>query len=324
MTAEVVGVGNAIVDIIGQVDDDFIEEWELNRGSMTLVDEERAELLTGLMPDGLKESGGSAANTMVGVASFGRPAAYIGKVRDDDLGEVFRHDLSEAGVRFEVAAALAGPPTARCLIQVTPDGERTMNTYLGASSRLTPEDIDEALVASARVLYCEGYLWDLEVAKDAIRHAMDIAVGNGVTSSMTLSDPFCVDRHRDEWLDLICDRVDLLFGNVHEVESLLGTDDFDRIVAGLRELTEHAFVTNGGHGSWVVTADEVLTVPAVEVERVVDTTGAGDLYSSGALAGMAAGFDLATAAWMGSCAAAEVISHVGARPLVDLAEHCGP
>jgi len=199
-----------------------------------------------------------------------------------------------------------------------------MNTFLGASSRLTREDIDEEQVASARVLYCEGYLWDLEVAKDAIRYAMDIALGNGVTSSMTLSDPFCVDRHRDEWLDLIGDRVDLLFGNIHEVESLFHTDDFDRIVAELREMTEYSFVTNGGHGSWVITSDELLTVPAVQVERVVDTTGAGDLYSSGVLAGMASGFDLATAAWMGSCAASEVIGHVGARPLVDLSDHCAP
>ena len=324
MTAEVVGVGNAIVDIIGQVDDDFIVEWELNRGTMTLIDEPRAELLTGLMPDGLKESGGSAANTMVGVASFGRPAAYLGKVRDDELGGVFRHDLAAAGVGFDVAAATAGPATARCLIQVTPDGQRTMNTFLGASSRLTVDDIDEELVASARVLYCEGYLWDLEEAKAAIRHAMDVALTNDVTSSMTLSDPFCVDRHRAEWLDLIGDRVDLLFGNIAEVESLFGTDNVDKIVAELRAMTEYAFVTNGGHGSMVITNDEFLTVPAVAVDRVIDTTGAGDLYSSGVLAGMAAGFDLATSAWMGSCAASEVITHVGARPLVDLSSYCGP
>lgn len=324
MTAEVVGVGNAIVDIIGQVDDDFITTWELNRGTMTLVDEERAQLLTGLLPHGLKESGGSAANTMVGVASFGRPAAYIGKVRDDALGEVFRHDLGEAGVQFDVAPASTGPATARCLIQVTPDGQRTMNTFLGASSRLTTDDIDEELVAGARVLYCEGYLWDLQEAKDAIRQAMDIALSNGVTSSMTLSDPFCVDRHRAEWLDLIGDRVDLLFGNIDEVVSLLGTDDDDKIVAAMREMTQYAFITKGRHGSMVVTADEVLTVPAVQIDKVVDTTGAGDLYSSGVLVGMASGFDLATAGWMGSCAASEVITHVGARPFVDLSSYCAP
>lgn len=321
-TAEVVGVGNAIVDVIGQVGDEFISEHNLNRGSMTLIDEPRAEELTGLMPDGLKESGGSAANTMVGVASFGTSAAYIGKVRNDALGAAFIEDIRKAGLTFDSTPATDGPATARCLIQVTPDGQRTMNTFLGASSMLTTDDIDEQLVANAKVLYCEGYLWDLEEAKAAIRSAMDIARANSVTASLTLSDPFAVDRHRDEWLDLISDKVDLLFGNSDEVESLLGTDDHDQIVSKLRAMTQTACITQGREGSMIVTADDVLQIPVVEVDKRVDTTGAGDLYAAGVLAGLAQGKGLLDAGLMGSCAAAEVISHIGARPLQALAKLC--
>jgi len=321
-SAKVVGVGNAIVDVIGQVGDEFIAEHNLNRGAMTLIDEPRAEELTALMPDGLKASGGSAANTMVGVASFGEPSAYMGKVLDDELGASFVTDIRAAGVAFDVTAAASGPATGRCLIQVTPDGQRTMNTFLGASSVLTIADIDEELVANAAVLYCEGYLWDLEEAKAAIRHAMDIARANKVTASLTLSDTFCVDRHREEWLDLTADKVDLLFGNHDEVVSLLGVDDHDQIVAKLRELTKTSCVTLGREGSMIVTADEVLKVPVVEVEKRVDTTGAGDLYAAGVLAGLAQGRSLADAGLMGSCAAAEIISHIGARPLEKLSDLC--
>ena len=321
-TAEVVGVGNAIVDVIGQVPDSFITDHDLNLGSMTLVDEARSAQLTELMPDGLKESGGSAANTMVGVASFGRTAAYIGKIFGDDLGEVFVRDIREAGVGFDIDAAGSGPGTGRCLIQVTPDGQRTMNTFLGASSMLTTKDISESVVAQAKVLYCEGYLWDLEEAKQAIRLAMDIAQANGVTSSLTLSDPFAVDRHREEWLDLIADRVTLLFGNQDELVSLLGTEDQAALISGVRELTETACITQGRQGSIIVTRDEVLEIPVVEVEKRVDTTGAGDLYAAGVLAGLAAGAPLDVAGRMGSCAAAEVISHIGARPLQPLDTFC--
>jgi sugar/nucleoside kinase (ribokinase family) len=319
---EVVGVGNAIVDVIGQVDESFIDEWNLNKGSMTLIEEPRAEQLTGLMPDGLKESGGSAANTMVGVASFGVSAAYIGKVRNDELGAAFADGMREAGVAYDVTPADSGMATARCLIQVTPDGQRTMNTFLGASSRLTTADIDESLVAGASALYCEGYLWDLEEAKAAIRHAMDIARANGVAASFTLSDPFAVDRHRDEWMNLISDRVDLLFGNMEEAQSLLGLEDRDAIVSRLRDMCETSSITLGDEGSMVITADDLIMVPAKQVVKRVDTTGAGDLYAAGFLAGVAKGTDLGTAAAMGNCAASEVITHIGARPLVDLATHC--
>lgn len=320
--AQVVGVGNAIVDVIGKVEDSFIDEWQLNRGSMTLIEEDRAEQLTELMPDGLKESGGSAANTMVGIASFDVDAAYIGKVRDDALGEVFIHDIREAGVQFDVKPASSGPATARCLIQVTPDGQRTMNTFLGASSVLTVDDIDESLIAGAKSLYCEGYLWDLEEAKQAIRLGLDIAQANGVMTSMTLSDPFAVDRHRDEWMDLIADRVDLLFGNHDEVLSLLGTDDKAEVIRRMRDLAETTCITNGAKGSTIVTPTETIEIPVVEVERRVDTTGAGDLYAAGVLAGLAQGADLAEAGRMGSCAAAEVITHIGARPLQPLHTYC--
>ena len=321
-TAEVVGVGNAIVDVIGQVPDSFIAEHDLNRGSMTLIDEPRAETLTQLMPDGLKEAGGSAANTMVGIASFGRSAAYIGKVRDDEVGEVFTSGMREVGLGFDVAPAESGPASGRCLIQVTPDGQRTMNTFLGASSMLTTSDIEESLIGPSKILYCEGYLWDLEEAKQAIRLAMDMAQDNGVTASLTLSDPFAVDRHRDEWLSLIADRVTLLFGNQDEVVSLLGTEDQSKLIAGVRELTETACITQGRNGSIIVTRDEVLEIPAVEVEKRVDTTGAGDLYAAGVLAGLASGLPLEVAGRMGSCAAAEVITHIGARPLQPLREFC--
>lgn len=320
--AQVVGVGNAIVDVIGRVEDSFIDEWQLNRGSMTLIDEDRAEQLTQLMPDGLKESGGSAANTMVGIASFDVEAAYIGKVRDDALGEVFIHDIRKAGVQFDVKPASSGPATARCLIQVTPDGQRTMNTFLGASSVLTVDDIDESLIAGAKSLYCEGYLWDLEEAKQAIRLGLDIAQANGVMTSLTLSDPFAVDRHRDEWMDLIADRVDLLFGNHDEVLSLLGTDDKAEVIRRMRDLAETTCITNGAKGSTIVTPTETIEIPVVEVERRVDTTGAGDLYAAGVLAGLAQGADLAEAGRMGSCAAAEVITHIGARPLQPLHTYC--
>ena len=321
-SADVVGVGNAIVDVIGKVPDSFIEEHDLNLGTMSLIDEPRAEVLTSLMPDSMKESGGSAANTMVGVASFGTSAAYIGKIRNDELGEVFIRDIRAAGVGFDVAPAESGPATARCLIQVTPDGQRTMNTFLGASSVLTTADIDEQLITAAKVLYCEGYLWDLEEAKQAIRLGMDMARENDVLTSFTLSDPFAVDRHREEWLGLIADRVGLLFGNTDEVSSLLGTQDHSEMIAGVRELADTTFMTNGKQGSYVITADEVLEIPVVEVKKRVDTTGAGDLYAAGVLAGIATGRSLSEAGQMGSCAAAEVISHMGARPLQPLNTYC--
>lgn len=315
---DVVGVGNSIVDVIAMVDDDFIGKHGLAKGAMTLIDEERATSLYAVMPPAMEISGGSAANTAAGVASFGGSAAYIGKVRDDQLGEVFAHDLRAAGVGFDVPLASAGPPTGRSLIQVTPDAERTMNTFLGMSTLLAPVDIDPELVASAAITYCEGYLWDVDVAKAAIRFAMDAASEAGRLVSLTLSDSFCVDRHRHEWLDLISDMVDLVFANETEICSLFEIDDFDAAAAQAAEITEIVALTRSARGSVVVSGDERVEVPAVDVAEIVDATGAGDLYASGFLFGLASGAGLERCAELGSIAAAEIIAHVGARPQVRL------
>jgi sugar/nucleoside kinase (ribokinase family) len=316
---DVVGVGNAIVDVISEVGDDFIDAHGLVKHSMTLIDLERADHLGDAMPPGIVASGGSAANTMVGVACFGGTAAYLGVVGDDDLGEAFRRDLREAGVRFDVPGRPDALPTARCLIQVTPDAQRTLNTYLGVSAHLGPDDIDRDLVAAASHLYCEGYLWDMEPAKAAIRLAMDVARDAGRTVSLTLSDSFCVDRHRDEWRELLADRVDVVFGNADELRSLYEVDDLDVAAEAVAEDVDVAFVTLGKAGSMVVAGGDRIHVVADELEHgVVDTTGAGDLYASGVLAGLSRGASLEHAARLGSVAAAEIISHLGARPEADL------
>lgn len=314
---DVIGVGNAIVDVIANVDDDFLVEHDLCKGSMTLIDTDRAKALYEDMPPGIETSGGSAANTLAGVASFGGRAAFIGKVRDDQLGEVFRHDIRAAGVDFDTPLALDGPPTARCLIQVTPDAQRTMNTYLGIAALLEPDDIDRDLVASSRIVYCEGYLWDVDIAKQAIRLAMDIARDAGNKVAMTLSDSFCVERHRDEWLELIHDRVDILFANEHEIAALYG-EDFEGCAHEVVRHVEIACLTRSEKGSVVVTADGMIDIPAYDIDKRVDTTGAGDLYAAGFLFGYSQGHDLATCGRLGSMAAAEVITHMGARPVTPL------
>ncbi len=317
---DVVGVGNAIVDVLASVEDAFIDEHGLTKGAMTLVDSDRASFLQGVMPPGIEASGGSAANTVVGVAAFGGRAAYIGKVADDDLGEVFRRDLQAVGVRFDIpgARALDGHATARCLIQVTADAQRTMNTYLGISAYLGTDSIDADLVSLASYLYCEGYLWDREEAKDAIRYAMDVSRAAGRTVSLTLSDELCVDRHREEWLELMADKVDVLFGNASELCSLYEVDTLEAAADAVSEQVGLAFVTMGPRGSIVVAGRDRVQVEADELGAVVDTTGAGDLYASGVLFGLSQGASLDHAARLGSIAAAEVISHMGARPEADL------
>ncbi len=319
---DVVGVGNAIVDVLASVEDAFIDEHGLTKGAMTLIDADRASFLHGVMPPGVEASGGSAANTVVGVAAFGGRAAYIGKVGDDDLGEVFRSDLRAVGVGFDVPGASAedGHATARCLIQVTADAQRTMNTYLGVSAHLGTDSIDVDLVSSASHLYCEGYLWDREEAKEAIRYAMDISRAAGRTVSLTLSDGFCVDRHREEWLELMTDKVDVLFGNSRELCSLYGVDTLEAATDAVSEQVELAFVTMGPRGSIVVAGNDRVHVEADELDAVIDTTGAGDLYASGVLFGLSRGASLDHAARLGSIAAAEIISHMGARPEADLVE----
>ena len=317
---DVVGIGNAIVDVISQEPESFIADHELVKGAMTLIDADRAELLYAAMSPAIETSGGSAANTMAGLASFGANAAYIGKVRDDQLGAVFSHDIRAVGVDHDVAAAGDGPPTARCLIVVTPDAARTMNTFLGISSLLHPDDIDIDLVSSAKVVYCEGYIWDIDITKQAIRVAVDACRRAGNKVSFTLSDRFCVERHHAEWLEIVDGSIDILFGNATEIGALYETDDFDHAVERVQGQVEVACLTRSEQGSVIVTPDEVIEVAAEPVEQVVDTTGAGDLYASGFLYGYTRGLDLPTCGRLASMAAAEVISHVGARAIVPLSD----
>jgi sugar/nucleoside kinase (ribokinase family) len=314
----VVGIGNALVDVISHHEELFLRRQALVKGSMTLIDAERALELHGALGSAIEMSGGSAANTMTGVASFGGRAAYIGKVAADPLGEAFGHDLHAVGVAFPNRPAPAELPTGRCLIVVTPDGERTMNTFLGVSSLLTPQDVSTEVVAAGRVLYMEGYLYDRAEAKAAFRKAAGVAHRAGHKVSLTLSDSFCVDRHRDDFLALVRDEVDILFANRDELCALYEVDDFEVAVAAVRGHCEIAAVTIGADGSLVITSDDILHVKAEPVADVVDTTGAGDLYAAGFLYGLTQDQSLHECARLGSIAAAEVISHVGARPLVSL------
>jgi sugar/nucleoside kinase (ribokinase family) len=315
---DVVGIGNALVDVIAHADESFIAQQELVKGSMTLIETDRAVSLYRALGSAVEMSGGSAANTMCGIASFGGRAAYIGKVCDDELGRVFGHDLRAVGITFRPGTPEADVPTGRCIIVVTPDAERTMNTYLGVSSLLCPPDIDAATVAAGKVLYMEGYLYDRPEAKEAFRAAAGVAHANGREVSLTLSDSFCVDRHRADFRGLVSDEVDILFGNEDELTSLYEVDSFDAAVAAVRRDCALAVITRGPSGSVIITGDGVISVRAEAVERVLDTTGAGDLFASGFLYGYTNGRSLEECGRLGSIAAAEVISHVGARPLVEL------
>ena len=316
---DVVAVGSAIVDVLAGAEDRDLAALGLVKGTMALVDAERSDALYAAMGPAVEVSGGSAANTAAGVASFGGAAAFVGKVRDDQFGAVFTHDIRAVGVRFTTPPAVEGPATARCLVLVTPDAQRTMTTYLGAATGLAPDDIDDDLVARARFTYVEGYLWDPPEAIGALRRAMGVAHGAGRAVALSLSDPFCVDRHRHEFLGLVDDEVDVLFANEAEIVSLLETGSFDQAVAEVGERCPLAVLTRGPLGSVVVSGSSVLDVPATPVPEVVDTTGAGDLYAAGFLYGLSRGADLERCARLGSLAAAEVISHVGARPEVPLA-----
>jgi sugar/nucleoside kinase (ribokinase family) len=281
---------------------------------MMLIDEQRAETLYAAMGPGVEVSGGSCGNTMAGVASFGGRGAYIGKVRDDQLGQVFGHDLKSIGVSFDTQSATSGPATARCLILVTPDAQRTMNTYLGACTGLGPNDIDTKLVGSAHVTYVEGYLWDAPEAKKAVLKAFDAAHAAGRQVSITLSDSFCVNRYREEFRDLVRNKVDILFGNEAEIKALYEVETFEEALEATRKEAKIAALTRSEKGSVVIKGSETYAVPAAAVGKIVDTTGAGDLYASGFLFGLTQGKPLAECARLGGIAAAEVISHVGARP----------
>lgn len=311
---DVLGIGNAIVDVLSRTDEAFLGQHGLVKGSMMLIDEERAESLYDAMGPAIEVSGGSCGNTMAGVASFGGKGAYIGKVRNDQLGAVFGHDLKSIGVAFDTPKAKSGPSTARCLILITPDAQRTMNTYLGACTGLGPSDIDPALVGSAAVTYVEGYLWDAPAAKQAVLKAFDAAHAQDRLVSITLSDSFCVHRYRSEFRDLLRTKIDILFGNEAEIKALYEVESFDEAMEAVRGEAKIAVLTRSEKGSIVLKGSETWVVPAAPAARVVDTTGAGDLYAAGFLFGFTHGKPLAECARLGGIAAAEIISHVGARP----------
>jgi sugar/nucleoside kinase (ribokinase family) len=316
---DVLGIGNAIVDVLARADDEFLTRQGMQKGGMMLIDEARAKSVYDAMGPAVEISGGSAANTIVGVAGFGARAAFVGKERDDDLGGVFAHDIRAAGVSFETPPAKNGAATGRCYVVVTPDGERTMNTFLGAAQDLSPTDVDADAVASAAITYLEGYLWDPPHAKEAFRKAAKIAHGAGRQVALTLSDAFCVGRYRAEFLDLIrTGTVDLIFANENELLSLYETKDFDAAVKALRADARLAVVTRSEKGCVVVTKDNLEAVPAQPIKEFVDATGAGDLFAAGFLFGLARGRDHRTAARLGALAASEVIQHIGARPEVSL------
>jgi sugar/nucleoside kinase (ribokinase family) len=324
---DVVGIGNAIVDIIARCDDAFLERHGSRKGSMQLVDAAAVSRLYADMGAAREISGGSAANTMVGVASLGGRAGFIGKTADDQFGQVFGHDIRAAGVTFTTApAAKGGEPTGRSLILVTPDGQRTMNTFLGVSPQLGGGEVDAELVRSARIVYLEGYLFDRPQAQAAFRQAAEIAAKAGRQVALTLSDPFCVDRHRAEFLKLIRSSVDILFANEAEIASLYQTGSFDEAARHAQADTKLAALTRSEKGSVILSPGNSLVIAAAPVSEVVDTTGAGDLYAAGFLLGIATGRSLETAGRLGSLAAAEIISHIGARPesaLRDLARKAG-
>jgi sugar/nucleoside kinase (ribokinase family) len=318
---DVLGIGNAIFDILVQTDEGFLGRHGMAKGGMALIDEISATSIYRDMGPATEMSGGSAANTIVGVANLGARAAYVGKVRDDQIGRLYTHDIRAAGVAFETMPASDGPATGCCYILVTPDGERTMNTYLGAAQELMPDDIDSAQVAASAIIYLEGYLWDPKNAKDAFVKASTIAHDAGRQVALTLSDSFCVDRYRGEFLDLMRrGTVDLVFANEAELHSLYQTSDFDTALTQWRSDTKLGVVTRSEKGCLVASKDGVIAVPAFPIDKIVDTTGAGDLFAAGFLFGLVRGAGHENAGRLGALAAAEVIQHIGARPQVSLKE----
>lgn len=317
---DVLGIGNAIVDVIAHADDKFLSANGLAKGAMTLIDADAAEGLYRRMGTAVESSGGSAANTISGLAALGGRGAFIGKLRNDQLGGIFAHDIRALGVAFDTPPATRGSPTARCLIFVTPDAQRTMQTFLGASASLGPDDIDADVVRSAAITYLEGYLWDPPLAKQAFEKAATIAHEAGNMVALTLSDAFCVDRHRADFLRLVEGYVDILFANEAEILSLYQVDDFDEALQHVRGHCQIAALTRSEKGSVIVAGDEVHVVDAVNVPKVVDTTGAGDLYAAGFLFGLTQGRSLHDCGRIGAVCAGEIISHYGARPEASLSE----
>jgi sugar/nucleoside kinase (ribokinase family) len=316
---DVIAIGNALVDVLAHADDAFIAQHALEKGAMSLIDAEASDRLYAAMPPGIEMSGGSAGNTIVGIASLGGRAAFVGRVSDDQLGEVFRHDIRAAGVSFDVPAVTGGSPTGRSLIIVTPDAQRTMQTFLGAAAEFGPRDVDTAAITAATVTFLEGYLFDQPPAKQAFLAAAKAAHDAGRLVSLTLSDPFCVERHREEFRDLVKNHVDILFANEDEIISLYLATSFDAALDRVRQDCQIAALTRSEKGSVVVRDGEVHEI-AAEPARVVDTTGAGDAYAAGFLYGFTQGEDLPACGRIGSIAAAEIISQVGGRPKASFAE----
>ncbi|VAV94919.1 Fructokinase [hydrothermal vent metagenome] len=316
---DVCGIGNAIVDVIATVPESFLFEQDITKGAMTLIDQDRATALYQRLPDAKQTSGGSAANTIAGIASYGGTAAYLGKVGEDALGAIFADDLREIGVQYAVAPLQNGPQTARCLIAVTPDAQRSMSTFLGASAEFGSQDLDAQTIQDAAITYMEGYLFDREPAKQAFVEAAEIARAAGRKTAITLSDLFCVDRHRAAFLHLIRGHMDIVFANETELLSLYQTTSMETAVAQVRKDSNFAVVTLGEKGSLIMDKDQVVEIAAEKVTTVVDTTGAGDLYAAGVLYGLASGLSLSRCGELGSKAAAEIISHYGARPAISLA-----
>jgi sugar/nucleoside kinase (ribokinase family) len=311
---DVLGIGNAIVDVLAQADDDFLGAQGLSKGAMTLIDDERADALYDAMGPALEMSGGSAANTMVGIASLGGRSGFVGRVRNDQFGKIFRHDIRAAGVAFDSAPATEGDATARCLVFVTEDAQRTMATYLGASTDFSPEDLREDQIRAAAVTYLEGYLWDSEPAKQAFVKAAALAHDAERQVALSLSDPFCVERHRESFRDLVAGHVDILFANEAEILSLYQVDTFDAALQAVRGQCAVAALTRSEKGSVIVAGEEVHMIDPQPVAEVVDTTGAGDLYAAGFLHGFTRGRSLYDCGVVGAAAAAEIIAHYGARP----------
>jgi sugar/nucleoside kinase (ribokinase family) len=319
-TYDVVGIGNAIVDIIARCDEGFLTKHDLDKGFMRLIDADEAGRLYEIMGPAIERSGGSVANSIAGLASFGAQCGFIGRVAADQFGGIFRHDIRSLGIAYTTEPAVDGAPTARCLILVTPDGERTMNTFLGASIDFTPGDIDADMIGAARIVYLEGYLFDKDAAKAAFREAARLAKASGAKVALTLSDPFCVDRHRDDFRKLVKEGADIVFANEKEITTLYEVNSFDEAADAALQDCELAVLTRSEAGSVIVGAGETVEVPADPVHKVVDATGAGDLYAAGFLYGLTKDMTLEDCGRLGSLAAAEVISHIGARPEVSLSK----
>ena len=317
---DVVGVGNAIVDIIARCDEKTLTDLDLPKGHMQLISSEDADRLYDAMGPAVEISGGSAANTCAGIGAFGGKTGFIGVVNEDQFGKVFAHDLNAIGVKFDTPFTTGDTPTARCLVFVTPDGERTMNTYLGSCVELGPEDLNEDLIQQAKVTYLEGYLFDPPRAKEAFFKASEIAEKAGQRVALSLSDGFCVDRHRDDFLKFIKKHVDILFANEDEIKALYQTDDFASAADQIRHDVELAALTQGAKGSMILHGNATMAAPSIPVDAVVDTTGAGDLYAAGFLYGFTQGKALDICGSLGAVAASEIISHIGARPEADLVE----